>query len=314
MKSCFLYPGQGAQYAGMARDLWEGSAAVQDLFGIASSATGIDAEELIFKADEETLKQTRNTQLAVTLNNVASALLLKEAGIESEGCAGFSLGEYAALWDAGVLDLPSLFRVIDKRGAFLEEAGRALISDAGAPGMAAVLGLSLEEVSEVLKKHFRGKDLYAANHNSPIQVVLSGTAECLREAESLMTEAGALRYVRLKVSGPFHSPLLSEAGKKFGAFLQDIPFGKIRKTLYSNVTGKAVSEQDDLKDLCVRQISGSVLWCNVEQAVLEDGYDSVFETGPGMVLSGLWKNFHKGFRVKPAGKWEQIKKITSEAV
>jgi len=198
MKTCYLFPGQGAQYPGMGKDLWENSEEVKKLFTTVSDITGKDMKSLLFEGSEEDLKATDNTQLAITLVNVSASIVLKEKGIVPQGCAGFSLGEYAALWQAGVLSVEDLFRIVKIRGEVMEKACRSLDTPEGSPGMAAVVGLSSDDVKAALSKV--PGSIYMANDNSPIQTVIAGEKKALEAAESLMDEAGAMKYVILKVS------------------------------------------------------------------------------------------------------------------
>jgi len=198
----------------MAKDLWESSPEVKDLFALASESTSMDLRRLLFEGSEEELKATDNTQVAVTLASVAASLVCKQKGIDPEGFAGFSLGEYSALYEAGVLALEDLFPIVKIRGQLMEKAARALDKpdSEGRAGMAAVLGLDFAKAQEVLGT-LAGKQVFLANYSSPAQIVLGGTAEGLAEAESAFKESGARRYVVLRVSAPFHTPLLEQARK-----------------------------------------------------------------------------------------------------
>jgi len=310
MKTCFLFPGQGAQYPGMARDLWEASEKVKDLFRLASDATSMDLERLLFEGSEEELKATDNTQVAVTLASVAAGLVCKEKGIEPEGFAGFSLGEYSALYEAGIIALEDLFPIVKTRGELMEKAARALDTPGsdGKAGMAAVLGLSLSEAIEVLDA-LEGEQVFLANYSSPTQIVLAGSAEGLDKAEELFKESGARRFVVLRVSAPFHSPLLEEARKGLEEVLSGYTFNDPVKAVYANVTGRRIASGQEARKLCVRQAVSTVRWVDEEQSLVDDGFDRFLEVGPGSVLSGLWKAFTKEYLCRPAGKLEDIEKI-----
>ena len=308
MKICFLFPGQGAQYPGMVKDLWEASGGVRELFESASDQTSIDLERLIFEGSEAELKATDKTQIAVTLANLSVSLALRERGIECSGCAGFSLGEYGALHEAGVIRSEDIFSIVKIRGRLMEDASRALDTPSGRAGMAAVIGLSYEEAAEVLKKN-QGLQAYLALHNSPSQIVISGTADALKIAQELFDTAGAMKYVALKTSGPFHSPLLEQASLDFSQALASFAFSDPGKPVYSNVTGRLIESGDEARLLCGQQIVSTIQWVAEEQSILDEGYDRFLEVGPGAVLTGLWKRFHKKIRCEPAGKLEQIEKI-----
>lgn len=311
MSTCFLYPGQGAQYPGMGRGLWEAEDEVKDLFALASDRTGKDLQHLLFEGTEEELKETDNTQIAVTLACVAASVLLRKRGIESDVCAGFSLGEYAALHDAGIVSREDIFTVVRKRGEIMAAAANALQTDEGRPGMAAVLGLDIQEASAVLRQ-LAGDGVYLANHSSPTQVVIAGTAEGLDKAEPLFDEAGALRYIRLRVSGPFHSPLMAEARDRLRNFLETVQFADPIKPVFANVTGEQISTADEAKKLCVDQIVSTVLWVRTEENLKAMNVDPVLEVGPGKVLAGLWKSFTKDVKCRPAGTVDDIQAVLSQ--
>ncbi|HUV06141.1 MAG TPA: ACP S-malonyltransferase [Spirochaetia bacterium] len=306
MKICFLFPGQGAQYPGMGKDLWEESRKVKDLFELASDSTGIDVKKLIFEGTEDELKATDKTQVAITLINLSAGALLKERGIKPGGVAGFSLGEYSALYEAGVISLDSIFPIVKARGDLMEKASRNLDSPKGNPGMAAIIGLPFERVIEVLS-HL--DNVFAANDNSPTQVVVSGTFDGLQAAEPVFKEAGARRFIQLKVSGPFHCPLLEEAKKGLEEVLAGYHFADPSIAVYANATGNRVKSGNEAKDLCIRQVVSTVQWVDEERCLLDDGFDCYYEVGPGSVLTGLWKSFSQEYACTPVGKLEAISQI-----
>lgn len=312
MRTCFLFPGQGAQYAGMGKDLWDSSHAVRELFGKASKASGMDMPALLFEGTDEDLDRTDRTQVAVTLMNLSSSLVLGEKGVRMEGCAGFSLGEYAALCEAGVIDLEDLFPIVKIRGEAMEKASRNLDSAAGAPGMAAVLGLSADAVSEAVGT-LGPKGVFLANLNSPSQAVVSGSFEGLAEAERVLKAAGAKRFMRLRVSGPFHSPLLKEAAEALGKALESFTFSEPRIPVYSNVTGKRIASGAEARQLCARQVVSTVRWVDVEKSLLADGFSTYVESGPGAVLTGLFKALQADLNCAPAGTMKQIEKLVAPA-
>ncbi|MBN1685726.1 MAG: ACP S-malonyltransferase [Spirochaetales bacterium] len=303
MKRCFLYPGQGAQYSGMGKDLWEKSKPVQELFSGASDETGINLTKVLFEGTDEELRQTENTQVAVTVVSLAAMTYLREHEVTSDACAGFSLGEYAALVDAGVLSQKGVFRLVRKRGEFMADA--ALRLDGGSSGMAAVLGLNFEQASRVLDD-LSGEDIFLANHSGPTQIVLSGSDKALSRADELFDKAGALRFVRLKVSGPFHCPLMKAARDDLAEYLKDIEFKDPVKPVFANVTGAEVSTGAEAQRLCVEQIVSPVRWVPIEEKIAAMSFDQIYEVGPGKVLTGLWKSFTKASRCMPAGTAEEI--------
>lgn len=309
MKVCFLFPGQGAQYPGMGQDLWEKSSRVRELFNIASETSGVDLKSLLFEGTEEELRQTDNTQLAVTLVNLACSAVLAEKGLTPQGCAGFSLGEYSALCEAGVIRLEDVFPIVKARGFFMEKASRKLDGPKGKSGMSAVIGVSWERAEEIVQALGR-TDVFISNHTSPVQIVLGGTAEGLAMAEDAFDQAGFKKIIPLKVSGPFHTPLLKEAQQELDDFLKGYTFHDPVKPIYSNVTGEKITSGAEARRLCIEQVVSPVRWVKVEENLIKDGFDTFFETGPGSVLRGLMKAFNRELHCLPAGKLEDIEKIT----
>jgi [acyl-carrier-protein] S-malonyltransferase len=289
----------------MAKDLWEASPSAKNLFERSSSASGIDLAKLLFESTVEELKATDKTQVAMTLACLCSSAVLKEKGFEPQGAAGFSLGEYAALHEAGVIRLEDLFPIVKIRGELMEKTARSLDSNAGAPGMVAVLGISAEKAAAALES-LGTPEVYLANHNSPSQVVISGTAAGLASAEPALKAAGAKRLVRLSVSGPFHSPLMAEARAAFDEALASFAFSDPRIPVFSNVTGNVIRTGAEAKELCGRQLVSTVRWVTVEESLLAAGFDPLFEAGPGNVLAGLMRALRPEVKVRPAGTLEGI--------
>jgi len=308
----YLFPGQGAQYQGMALDfLGSGSAAVKKLFEQASAIFGKDAEAWLRDSDADTLKRTDVSQPTVTLANLAAAAFLGEQGYSPVACAGFSLGEYAALVCAGVISAEDCFRLVKARGAAMQANADRLREAAGgdpsaAPGMAAIVGLAPEQVESLIAQ-WGVKDLYAANINSPKQVAVSGTAAALTEAENRFKEAGARRVLRLQVAGPFHSPLLADAAEAFAPALEGVQFSDPKVPLYSNVAGKRVASGAEAKKLALAQITSPVRWIDEEAAIIAaGGFSACLEVGPGKVLQGLWKDSGSELPCHGAGTIEDI--------
>lgn len=316
-KLIFLFPGQGSQAPGMAMDLHAASPAVRTLFERAKAATGTDYVDLLTNADAETLKRTDVAQPAITLANLAAGALLAERGLVPAACAGHSLGEYAALASAGVIAFEDCMRLVAARGRAMQDAADALAQngDGEAPGMAAVLGLSPTRVEELITlwKEEGLKDLFAANLNAAGQVVVSGTAEALAACESRFKEAGAKRVIRLKVAGPFHSPLIASAAKAFEATLETINFNNPAIPLFSNVSGKQIQSGAEAKKFALRQITEGVRWTDEEAAIAAFiGTDAAraLEVGPGKVLQGLWKDANPSIPCLAAGTCADIDALT----
>ncbi|MBN2875229.1 MAG: ACP S-malonyltransferase [Spirochaetales bacterium] len=301
MRTCMLFPGQGAQTVGMGKDLYDGSPAVRRLFEEASDASRMDVAKLIFSGTEDELKQTRNAQIALAVVETAAAVALGEAGVEAQGAAGFSLGEWAAITEAGVLPFAEMIRLVAERGRLMDEAG----TRSGGSAMTAVIGLEPAAIEAALAAA-KVEDAWIANYNSPGQSVLSGTELGLSRAEEVVKAAGAKRAIRLKVSGAFHSPIMRYAYDGFRELLSDVAFADPKKALYSNVTGGRVTSGEQIRALAAEQIIKPVRWVDEETAILNDGYERLVEAGPGTVLAGLWKA--AGFEppVESAGTAEHI--------
>ena len=311
MQLCFLYPGQGAQYPGMGKDLYEASSAVRDLFELASEACKLDTKTLLFDSDENELKATQNTQIAITLMNLAVKRYLSEHNIESAGAAGFSLGEWSAYVDAGVISEDEVFPIVMERGRLMAEASEELKAEGVSSGMAAVIGLPAKQVEEILQ---RIDGAFPANYNSVDQTVISGNAEAIQGAATQLKEAGARRVIPLKVSGPFHTPLLLRAGGGFENYLSQFTLRDPLKPLYSNVTGSRLKSSTDVRTNAVLQISSPVQWTCEEAEIEADGYALCIEAGPGKVLTGLWKKAGKSAECRPTDTREKIDALIGELV
>lgn len=323
MTVAFLFPGQGAQYQGMALDFFKASGEVRALFALASDIMGRDMGDLLENTGDETLKRTDISQPAITLANLAAAVFLKDRGLIPAGCAGFSLGEYAALVISSVISVEDCFRLVKARGRVMQESvdriraesaqkkPDAAAPDTVEPGMAAVIGLSPTQVEALVAQWtaegFSG--LYGANFNSPRQVVVAGTAEALAAAQERFKAAGARRVLRLPVAGPFHSPLIAGAAEKFAPFLEEVSFKDPAIPLYSNVSGKPVRTGAEARELALKQITSPVRWIEEEEAIAASGIGAVAETGPGKVLQGLWKESGSTLPCYAAGTVEAVEEI-----
>jgi [acyl-carrier-protein] S-malonyltransferase len=335
----FLFPGQGAQYQGMGLDLLEkGGKAVKELFALASEVMGRDMAALLRDADGDTLKRSDISQPAITLVNLAAAAFLGERGIKPAACAGFSLGEYAALVTTGIISAEDCFRLVKLRGEAMQASADRIAGEGTAPGMAlppgmaeppgmveppgmalppgmaAVVGLPPEQVEALIAEWTQAglSGLYGANFNSPKQVVVSGTAAALAEAQSRFKEAGAKRVLRLKVAGPFHSPLIADAAEAFAPALEKTAFRDPAIPCFSNVSGKRVSTGGEAKKLALQQITCPVRWTEEEAAVAAEGVEAALEAGPGKVLQGLWRDSISAVPCYPAGTAADIDALQEE--
>jgi len=308
MKTVYLFPGQGAQAPGMAIDLLETGKDVKALFSMASDIIGKDMNDMLANSSPDILKRTDIAQPAITLANLAAVAYLEEKGINPAAVAGFSLGEYAALAVAGIISKEDCFSLVNKRGIAMQAAIDKIASDSAAPGMAAVIGLEPDQVESLIAEwQKQGLDgLYAANINSPKQTVVSGSSQALEAAEARFKEAGAKRFMRLQVAGPYHSPYMKEAADAFAPELEKIKFNDPAIPIFSNVTGKQIASGEEAKTLALRQIVESVRWTDEENTIADFKPDRLLETGPGKVLQGLWKDSGSEIPCLAAGTVEDI--------
>lgn len=293
-KYAFLFPGQGAQAPGMLKDIAEASDSARKVIDEVSSIINVDMKKLMWESDKAELSRSDNSQIAITTASIATMAALKDKGIEPSAVMGFSLGEFPALYAAGVLGFEDVIKVVRQRGLIMQKVCEEIAqeNEGHAPGMSAILGLEPEKVVEIAKSI---PNAYAANMNSIKQTVISGTFDALTEAEEKAKAAGARRAVRLAVAGPFHCPLMQKAADEFEKVLKDVKFNDPKIHLFSNVTGKEVAHGEEAKASAVLHLTHPVLWTD-EEAVLaniisvEGGTESwaVYEVGPGKVLSGLW--------------------------
>ena len=305
----FLYPGQGSQFSGMAADLFDRREAVRELFAEASEACGRDMKALLFEGSEDELKATENAQPAIVLASLAARAVMADAGLESTGAAGHSLGEYAALADAGVLSVSDALKAVSARGRLMASAGERIRGEKGDIGMAAVLGIGPEAVRAALEGH---GDVWSANENGPLQVAVGGTLAGMAAAEDDLKAAGARRIVPLKVSCPFHTPLMAEPARAMRDVLDALHFADPRKRVWSNVSAAPLVSGEEARELLIEQITHPVRWVDLSASIaaLASGESmQLYEVGPGNVLSGLWKKSGHPGLCRPGGTCRDIDEI-----
>jgi len=298
----FLFPGQGSQSVGMGRALREAEPLARARFEEADSILGRSLSNLCFEGPEDDLKQTENTQPALFVCSAAAADVLRERGVEPTAVAGHSLGEYAALYAAGALDFETGLRLVSARGWAMAEAGRS------SPGaMAAVVGLTIEQVESVCKKAaLEGGVAAVANDNSPGQTVISGSRETVDRACVLARETGAKRAVPLPVSGAFHSPLVEPARRVMEEELSRVEIRPPRCAFIPNVTARPEDDPATIRDLLVDQITSRVRWVESVRALAALGVATALEVGPGKVLAGLVRRIDGSLQVHPAGAPDEM--------
>ncbi|EQE87342.1 TPA: ACP S-malonyltransferase [Clostridioides difficile] len=281
-KIALVFPGQGVQYVGMAKDLYENNAVAKSVIDEASDALNMDLKKLMFNGNEEELSKTENTQPAMVTHSVAVLKAVQaQIDLKYNACLGLSLGEYSALVAADAIDFKDAVCLVKKRGKFMQET-----VPAGVGAMAAILGLD-RNVLENVVKDIQGGIVEVANYNSPGQIVISGENEKIEEAMVKCKEAGAKRAVKLNVSGPFHSSMLKEAGVKLASELEKVNITKPKVDVVANVNADYYKNEG--KDLLIKQVSSSVLWEDSIERLLNDGYDTFIEMGPGKTLKAFIK-------------------------
>lgn len=296
----FVFPGQGAQYIGMGREFYESSKSAKEVFELASEATGLDIPALCFEENDR-LNVTEYTQAAMLACEAAILRAVQEAGIVPEVNAGLSLGEYGALIASGALTMEEAFRVVRKRGIFMQGA----VPVGGA--MAAVIGMDGEKIAGICEE--TDGMVTVANYNCPGQVVITGEEKAVDAAGAALKEAGARRVIPLNVSGPFHSPMLQKAGEQLGMVLEDVTVHDIAIPYVANVTAEYVTEKNQVKELLSRQVAASVCWQQSVEHMLSQGVDTFLEIGPGKTLTGFLKKIDRnavGLHIEKPEDLEEI--------
>ena len=301
-KTAFIFPGQGAQYVGMAKDFYDTYPVCREVFQMASQASGLDVEALCFE-ENENINITEYTQIAMMAAELAMWKAVDEKGYHADVTAGLSLGEYGALAVSGVMSLEDVFKTVRKRGIFMQEA----VPTGGA--MTAVLGMDTEKIEQICEE-VEGQ-VSIANYNCPGQIVITGEEKAVAEAAEKLTAAGAKRCVALKVSGPFHSPMLAGAGEKLAEQLAEVELGDMKIPYLSNVTGEYVTDVSEVKDLLRRQVASSVKWQQSVERMIADGVDTFVEIGPGKTLSGFMRKINRDVKVLNIEKVEDLEKLAS---
>ena len=285
-KTAFLFAGQGAQYLGMGRDLYDHYPIVKETIDQASQVLGYDLRYLI-DTEEEKLNQTRYTQPAILATSVAIYRLLQEKGHQPDMVAGLSLGEYSALVASGALDFEDAVALVAKRGSYMEEA-----APAGSGKMVAVLNTPVEVIEEACQKASELGVVNPANYNTPAQIVIGGEVVAVDRAVELLQEAGAKRLIPLKVSGPFHTALLEPVSQKLAETLAQVSFSDFICPLVGN-TEAIVMQKEDIAQLLTRQVKEPVRFYESIAVMQEAGVTNFIEIGPGKVLSGFVKKIDK---------------------
>lgn len=306
-KTAYLFPGQGSQYVGMGRDLYASYPEARAVFDRAAAVLGNSLVEVIFAGPEEVLRKTEYTQPAVLTASMAVYAILRARGHCPDGVAGLSLGEYTALVAAGSLSFEEALPLVQKRGRFMQEA-----VPAGAGTMAAILGLSREEIARVCREASDSGVAAPANFNCPGQVVISGETEAVRRAGELARHAGAKKVTELKVSTPFHTSLLAPVEERLARELEAVTLRRPEIPVVFNVSARFLVDPAEIRKALIRQVSHPVLWEDAMGAMVREGYGRYLELGPGKTLTGFMKRIAPGAYAAAAEDGPSVEKVLAD--
>ena len=295
----FIFPGQGSQYCGMAKDLYSTYPEARKLMDRADSILGYSIIDIMFNGSEEVLRQTEYTQPAIFLHSICAASILGDT--QTGMTAGHSLGEYTALCYAGAMRFEDTLRIVSKRGKLMQNAGRVN------PGtMAAIIGMNNEAIEDLLEKARPSGIVQAANFNSPGQTVISGDIDAVRKAVELAPSMGARMAKELVVSGAFHSPLMKPAEEELKTSLDGITINDSRIPVCMNVVAQPVTSADEIRKNLVLQLTSPVRWTQSVEAMIKGGVRSFIEIGPQKVLQGLVKRIDRSVQTDGIDKADQV--------
>jgi [acyl-carrier-protein] S-malonyltransferase len=306
MKIAFVFPGQGAQYAGMGREISDKFGSARAVFDEADRALDFPISRMCFEGPEEDLKLTENTQPAILTTSSALFRVLEERGVRPDFVAGHSLGEYSALVAAGALKVGEAAALVRRRGRYMQEA-----VPVGVGAMAALLGLDLAAVQSVCERAAEGQIVSPANLNSPGQIAIAGNREAVERAMTLAKEAGAKRAIPLQVSAPFHCALMMPAEQRLAVDLDACAFADLRFPLITNVDAQPIRTGSEARRALKRQVSRPVRWEETIRRLLDEGVRAFVEVGPGKVLLGLIRSIDKSVTMLNAEDEKSVENAVS---
>jgi len=295
----FLFPGQGAQYIGMTKDLYENSVEVREMIKTADDVLNINLSDIMFNGPADKLKQTEYTQPAIFLHSVVLSSLARL--LDPVAAAGHSLGEYSALVAAGAIQFYEAIQLVRARGMAMQQSG---IDNPGT--MAAVIGLTPHQVKQCCEKASSVGIVQPANFNSPGQIVISGSVDGVKKGMELCKQSGARLVKELVVSGAFHSPLMESAKEKLKIALDKTNIYDSRFPVYANVSAKPITKKDEIKEMLYQQVTSPVRWEEIINNMIADGIDEFYEIGPGKVLQGLVKRINSDIKCKGIDKYSDL--------
>ena len=304
-KIAFLFPGQGAQKVGMGKDFIDNYKKAKEIKEIADKALDFDLSSIYVNGPKEDLDHTTNTQPAIFTVSMMADKLLRSEGIEPVMTAGHSLGEYSALTSAGVFEFEDAVKLVRKRGEFMNNA-----LPAGKGGMAAIIKLAPEKIEEICQKVDGVCEI--ANYNSPLQIVISGEKNAIKDAVELAKDAGALKAIELDVSGPFHSSLMKDARDKLAAEINNLNLNNPNMPIVTNVSANFADNLDEIKEQLLAQLTSSVRWEESMKTMIDAGVDVFVEVGPGTILKGLMKRIDRSADVYNVSDKESLEKTLTE--
>lgn len=289
MATAYIFPGQGSQYPGMGKNLVENFPLAKRIFEEADDALSFSISRLCFEGSVEDLQLTENTQPAILAVSVAVLRTIESEGFPApDFAAGHSLGEYSGLVAARSLSLADAIRTVRSRGRYMQEA-----VPVGTGAMAAIIGANLKDIEKACAEASQGQVCAPANINSPTQVVIAGNTEAVDRASELLKAGGAKRVVKLNVSAPFHSALMTPAQERLAVDLEAIAFEHLKVPLVTNVDAAVIGKAAEARDSLVRQVSSPVRWLESIELLIKEGVDTFVEVGPGKVLSGLMRQISR---------------------